>query len=209
MSLAVDEYLADGTEPGPRHGLLTGRYAWYDLYEASDGGWLAVGAIEPHFFANLCRGLDCDRWIGHQYDDGAVDDMRADFAAAFATRTRDEWVGLLGPADTCVTAVLDVPELLADEQYRARGAFTEVVHPTAGTIAQVAAPLAGQVDAAAMDVHDQASPQTDEVLAAELGLDDAELAGLHDRGVDDGHVEVAVKDPGGQRGGGGVDQDGS
>ena len=44
MSLAVDEYLAEGVEPGPRHGLLTGRYAWYDLYEASDRGWLAVGA---------------------------------------------------------------------------------------------------------------------------------------------------------------------
>jgi alpha-methylacyl-CoA racemase len=182
MSLAVDEYLADGTEPGPRHGLLTGRYAWYDLYEAADDGWLAVGAIEPRFFANLCRGLGCDRWVDHQYDDEAVDAMRSDFAAAFASRPRDEWVDLLGPADTCVTAVLDVPELLADEQYRARGAFTEVTHPTAGAIAQVAAPLAGQVDASLLPVQDMDRPGTDEILAA-AGMDADQLATLRAEGV--------------------------
>ncbi len=182
MSLAVDEYLADGTEPGPRHSLLTGRYAWYDLYEAADDGWLAVGAIEPRFFANLCRGLGCDRWVDHQYDDEAVDAMRSDFAAAFASRPRDEWVDLLGPADTCVTAVLDVPELLADEQYRARGAFTEVTHPTTGAIAQVAAPLAGQVDASLLPVHDMDRPGTDEILAA-AGMDADQLATLRAEGA--------------------------
>jgi len=182
MSLAVDEYLADGTEPGPRHGLLTGRYAWYDLYQASDGGWLAVGAIEPQFFTNLCLGLSCDHWLDHQYDVDAIDGMRADFAAAFATRPRDEWVEVLGPADTCVTAVLDIPEVLADEQYQARGAFTEVVHPTAGAIAQVAAPLAGQVDAATLPVYDQAAPCTDEVLT-DAGLAPEELAVLRSEGA--------------------------
>ena len=182
MSLAVDEYLANGTEPGPRNGLLTGRYAWYDLYQAADGGWLAVGAIEPRFFANLCRSLDCDRWTDHQYDDEAVDGMRADFAAAFAARSRDEWVDLLGPADACVTAVLDVPELLADEQFQSRGAFTEVIHPTAGPIAQVAAPLAGQVDASGLTVHDMAQPATDEVLTW-AGLDAMELATLRAEGA--------------------------
>src|SRR5690348_10610579 len=68
MSLNVDEYLATGDVPGPRHSLLTGRYACYDLYPCADGKWLAVGAIEPHFFANLCRALGCDRWIDHQTD---------------------------------------------------------------------------------------------------------------------------------------------
>ena len=95
MSLTVDEYLAEKVEPGPRHGLLTGRYAWYDLYETSEGGWLAVGASEPPFFAHLCRALDCEQGVNHQYDDEAIDSMRADFAAAFATRTRDEWTAEL------------------------------------------------------------------------------------------------------------------
>nr|MCS5665016.1 CoA transferase [Acidimicrobiales bacterium] len=182
MSLAVDEYLAEGTRPGPRHGLLTGRYAWYDVYRAADDGWLAVGAIEPHFFANLCRALECDRWIDHQHDDDAVDAMRSDFAAAFARRSRDEWVADLGPADTCVSAVHDITEVVDDEQFRARGLFTEVVHPTAGPIGQVAAPLAGQVDATTLAVHDQAVPCTDEVLGA-VGFTDDELSVLRAEGV--------------------------
>ena len=182
MSLAVDEFLAEGTRPGPRHGLLTGRYAWYDLYEASDGGWLAVAAIEPRFFANLCRALGCAQWLNQQHEDRAVDPMRADFAAAFATRTRDEWAADLGPADTCVSAVLDIPEVVADEQFGARGGFTEVTHPTAGNIRQVAAPLAGQVDAATLPVHDQAAPDTDRILA-HAGLTASELRDLRTTGA--------------------------
>ena len=46
-SLAVDEYLATGAPVGPGHNIITGRYACYDTYQAADGGWLAVGAIEP------------------------------------------------------------------------------------------------------------------------------------------------------------------
>jgi len=182
MSLAVDEYLAEGVEPGPRHGLLTGRYAWYDLYEAADGGWLAVAAIEPRFFANLCTELDCTRWLDHQYDDLAVEPMRADFAAAFATRDRDEWASDLGPADTCVSAVLAIPEVVADEQFGARGGFTEVTHPTAGTIRQVAAPLAGQVDASTLQVRDQSVPDTNRILA-HAGLSAIEIGELRDAGA--------------------------
>ena len=62
MSLAIDEYLATGEVPGPRHGLLTGRYACYDVYECADHRWLSVAAIERRFWANLCRELGCDRW---------------------------------------------------------------------------------------------------------------------------------------------------
>ena len=182
MSLAVDEYLADGTEPRPGHGLLTGRYAWYDLYEAADSRWLAVGAIEPRFFANLCRNLDCERWLDHQYDDDSVDGMRAEFAATFASRDRKHWVELLGPSDTCVTPVLDIPELLTDEQYLARGAFVEVNHPTAGTISQVAAPLAGQVNATTLPIRDTGRPDTDEILAA-AGLEPEELDFLRAEGA--------------------------
>ena len=84
MSLYVDEYFATGEVPGPGHNILTGRYACYDVYRCADDRWIAVGAIEPHFFANLCRALDCEQWLAHQTDDAVQDDIRADFAAAFA-----------------------------------------------------------------------------------------------------------------------------
>ena len=63
-SLAVDEYLATGAAVGFGRSIITGRYACYDTYRCVDGRWVAVGAIEPKFYANLCRLLDCGRWSG-------------------------------------------------------------------------------------------------------------------------------------------------
>ena len=163
MSLAIDEHLAEGVQPGPREGLLTGRYAWYDLYQAGDGGWLAVAAIEPKFFANLCHILGCEQWIDRQYDDD-VETMRADFTAAFASRSRDDWVAELAPADACVSPVLDVPGVVADGQYGARGAFVEVAHPTSGRLRQVGAPLARQVDPVVLEIPDWTATATEELL---------------------------------------------
>ena len=163
MSLAIDEHLAEGVQPGPREGLLTGRYAWYDLYQAADGGWLAVAAIEPKFFANLCHILGCEQWIDRQYDDD-VETMRADFTAAFASRNRDDWVAELAPADACVSPVLDVPGVVADGQYGARGAFVEVAHPTSGRLRQVGAPLARQVDPVVLEIPDWTATATEELL---------------------------------------------
>ena len=92
---------------------------------AADGKWLAVGAIEPKFFANLCRALGCEQWTDHQYDDDVQDAIRADFRAAFARRDRDTWVAELSGADTCVAPVQAVAEIVADEQYGARRAIVD------------------------------------------------------------------------------------
>jgi alpha-methylacyl-CoA racemase len=143
MALAVDEYLAVGTVPGPAHGLLTGRYACYAVYGCSDGAWLTVAAIEPRFWANLCRALGLEKWIEHQTDDAVQGEIRSDLVRAFRSRTRDEWVAELGPADTCVAPVLSVPELVHDEQYVARGAFVEATDPDHGPFRQVGYTLAG------------------------------------------------------------------
>ncbi len=178
MSLAVDEYLSTGVVPGPRHGLLTGRYACYDNYEAADGGWLSVAAIEPRFWANLCRLVGCEQWIAAQMDDTAQDAIRADLRAAFKTKTRDEWTARLMPADTCVAPVLSVPELVDDPQFTARGAFVEAEHPTAGRFRQVGPVLAGQVaPEGPYPLRDATATDVDEVLAG-AGFTRAEIDAL-------------------------------
>ncbi len=85
MSLAVDEQLALGGDIGPGHDVLSGRYACYATYAASDGRWLAVGAIEAKFFANLCRALGCPELAASQYDEEAQPEVRAAIARAFAS----------------------------------------------------------------------------------------------------------------------------
>ena len=108
-ALAVDAYLAAGEHSN----LLTGGYACYDVYECGDGKSLTVGAIERKFFANLCRELGLDDLAAHQYDDTKQDDVRTKLREAFKTKSRDEWVALLAPKDTCVAPVLSVEEVAA------------------------------------------------------------------------------------------------
>ena len=142
-SLAVDEQLALGGDVSPGHDVLSGRYACYSVYAGSDGKWLAVGAIEAKFFANLCAALGCAELAGSQYDDSAQAGIRRALAAAFATRTRDEWVALLAGGDTCVAPVLQVSEVAEYPQFLARGVVGAASHPDEGDLRQLAPLLAG------------------------------------------------------------------
>lgn len=165
LALLIDEHLATGVVPEPGHDILTGRYACYGLYRCADGKWVSVGAIEPKFYANLCRLLGCEQWIAHQSDDAVQDEVRADFAAAFATRTRDEWVAELGPADTCVAPVNGIDEVVADAQVLARGDVVEAVRPSGETFRQVAAVWAGAPRPERVQVRDPGFDDSDALLS--------------------------------------------
>jgi alpha-methylacyl-CoA racemase len=183
MALAADEYLATGDEPGPRHGLLTGRYACYDTYPTRDGKWLTVAAIEPRFWANLCRELGLEQWADRQHEDEVQDQIRADVRGVLLTRDRDDWTERLAAADTCVAPVLTVPEAIADEQFVARGDFVDAVHPEQGTFRQVGPVFAGmQRPDAPYEARDATITDTDAVLAV-AGFSADEIAKLQDAGV--------------------------
>lgn len=183
LSLYVDEYLAVGTEPAPGHYVLTGRYACYDVYRCADDRWLSVAAIEHRFWVNLCRALGLEHRIDQQTDDAVAEEVRAEVAAAFATRTRDEWVAELGPADCCVAPVLSVPEVVTDEHAVARGLFVEAEHPTRGSVRQVARIMAGQDRAVSGgDLPDPAHTNTRALLTA-AGLPSERIDDLEHEGV--------------------------
>ena len=145
QSLYVDEYLATGVVPGPGHNVLTGRYACYGVYRCRDEGAVAVGAIEPQFFANLCRALGLDEWAAKQYEDDAQPELRARLSEALAARNRDDWVAELAAADCCVAPVLTIQEVVDDDQFAARGAFVKASHRDHGEFVQVGPVLAGGV----------------------------------------------------------------
>jgi alpha-methylacyl-CoA racemase len=183
MALHVDEHLATGAEPGPGSGILTGRYACYDVYRCRDGRWLAVGAIEPHFWANLCKALGLGRWIPHQHDDGRQAAIRAELAGVFAQRDRDAWVDELAPADTCVAPVLSVAELAREPAFQARGAFVEAEHPSHGRVRQVGPLLAGQTRVDGPAQARDASASDSEALLREAGLAADALVALRRVGI--------------------------
>jgi len=182
-SLYIDEFLATGEKPGPGHDVLTGRYAFYDTYQCADGKWVAVGAIEGHFYRNLCKALGCERYIEKQYDDNAQTQVRAAFANAFKTRNRDDWVKELAPNDTCVSPVYSIEELVKDKHFAARGAFSEVVHANRGAFQQVAPVLAGMDrDGEPFEARDASSSDASEVLA-EAGLSKTRIEDLKAFGI--------------------------
>ena len=182
MAIQIDEYLATGDEPYPGSGLLTGGYACYDTYPTSDGGWLAVAAIENRFWRNLCALLGLERYAEAQMDSARQDEIRAALCATFKTKTRQEWVTMLADRDTCVSPVLSVSEVVDDEQYAARGMVAEVTHPVRDAFTQVAPPFAGMKTLPQYEATDVAHTDLDEVLG-KAGFTHEEIANLRMTGV--------------------------
>jgi alpha-methylacyl-CoA racemase len=176
MSLPIEEHLALGVEVEPGHDVLSGRFACYATYRTRDGGWVAVGAIEAKFFANLCRALDRPELAASQYDVDAQPAVREALAAAFATRDRDEWTALLADADTCVTPVVHVAEIADDPQFTSRAVVTTAVHPTEGAIRQLAPLLAGMDRSETSPTLPDMSGTDTEHLLKEAGVDGETIA---------------------------------
>ena len=107
--------------------LLDGGAPYYRAYETADGQYMAVGSIEPQFFAELLRGLGLDAGeVPNQFDLAHYDQMREIFAARFATKTRAEWAEIFAGTDACVTPVLNWTETAAGEHLRARSTIITV-----------------------------------------------------------------------------------
>lgn len=108
--------------------LLDGGAPFYSTYRCSDGGFVAVGALEPQFYRALVSGLDLtERFAAEeisQEDLSSWPAMRTALAKAFATRTRDEWAAHFEHTDACVAPVLTMGESTEHPHLRARGVFS-------------------------------------------------------------------------------------
>jgi alpha-methylacyl-CoA racemase len=107
---------------------------FYDVYAAADGGYLAVGALEPQFYAEFVRLLGVGDDLPAQYDRAGWPLLRSRFTAAFARRTQKEWVETFAGSDACVAPVLSFAEAAAHPHLAERGTFERrdgVVQPAA------------------------------------------------------------------------------
>lgn len=102
---------------------LDGGAPYYGVYETSDGGHMALGAIEPKFFAEFSRliGLP-ERWLAVQDDRAQWPALRRELEALFHSRTRAQWAALFEGTDACCTPVLPLSEALTHAHHHARGA---------------------------------------------------------------------------------------
>jgi alpha-methylacyl-CoA racemase len=152
---------------------------FYDTYRTADGEYMAVGALEPQFYAALLAGLRlADADLPGQHDRDGWPVLRERFAATFAERTRADWEQIFAGTDACVSPVLSLAEAPAHPHARARESFVEV-----GGVTQPApAPRFGRSAAGRPAPPPRPGADTDGVLAG-LGLAAGEVADLRARGV--------------------------
>jgi alpha-methylacyl-CoA racemase len=152
---------------------------FYDTYQTADGRYMAVGALEGRFYAQLLTGLGLAGGdLPAQMDVAGWPVLRKRFTEVFASRTQAEWTAVFAGTDACVTPVLTLAEAPAHPYNAARGVFTDV-----GGAAQPApAPRFGRTPAAPPRPAVAPGADTDAVLAA-LGLSAGEIASLRERGI--------------------------
>jgi alpha-methylacyl-CoA racemase len=106
---------------------LDGGVPWYDTYVTADGQWMAVGALEPKFYAEFARLLGLSDDVAALRDDPSeLPRLRAAISHAFAARTRDDWAAVFEGTDACVAPVLSLTEAATHPHLAARGTFIEV-----------------------------------------------------------------------------------
>jgi alpha-methylacyl-CoA racemase len=121
-------YLADGWWRDARDAnLLDGAAPFYSTYRTADGGHVAIGALEPQFFAELLSGLGLNPDdLGAQNDRDGWPKMRRTFAEQFEKRTRDQWAAHFDGTDACVVPVLSMTEAPEHDHNQERGTFVEI-----------------------------------------------------------------------------------
>jgi len=146
--------------------------ACYGLYETADGQWLALGALEPKFWAGFCERIGRTDLVPLQHATGPESSrVLTEVREIMRARTRDEWLAVFANADVCLTAISTREETVADPHLTARGAL----HRHADVV-YVAPPHAEIRPAPALGAD------TDAILEA-AGIDEARRAVLRATGV--------------------------
>ncbi len=151
--------------------LLDSGAPFYDTYETSDGKFMAVGAIEQRFYAELIKGLGIDpASLPHQYEMDKWPQMKPRFAEVFKTKTRDQWTGIFEGTDACVAPVLGIEEAACHPHNAERNLLIDLD----GVLQPAPAPRLSRTPGKAMPQAGPRGSNTKEVLS-EIGYSDKEL----------------------------------
>jgi alpha-methylacyl-CoA racemase len=174
------EMRARGLLTGERgENLLDGGAPFYDTYETRDGGYVAVGALEPEFYSQLLATLEIDAApLAPQYDRSGWPQLRRTLAARFAAQTRDEWAAVFAGRDACVAPVLSLDEAPHHPHNVHRSTFVVV----GDEVQPAPAPRFSRSPSAPPHPGSMPGEDTDAVLV-ELGYRDEEIAALRAAGA--------------------------
>jgi crotonobetainyl-CoA:carnitine CoA-transferase CaiB-like acyl-CoA transferase len=178
LALVAAAFLADGTVPHRGELPLAGALICYRPYECADG-WMTLGALEPKFWQNFCRGVDREDLIGSQFERPGSD-AHAAVREIFRSRSRREWTAFAAEHDCCLEPVLGLDEALRSELTRAREMVVRIEQPGAEReVEQLGIPVKlgrtpgehGRMPGPVLGEHTEA-------VLLEGGYSEAEVAGL-------------------------------
>ncbi len=155
---------------------------YYNTYATSDGKYIAIGAVEPQFYAQLLElvGLAEDERFQSQNDSSRWPQLHDELARVFRTRTREQWCAILERTDVCFAPVMSMSEAPAHPHNIARGAFITVD----GIVQPAPAPRYSQTPLATPATIGTGDAVTAEILGP-LGYSELEIGELKAAGVID------------------------
>jgi alpha-methylacyl-CoA racemase len=159
---------------------------WYETYETADGQHIAVGALEPAFYAELLRLVGLEAEDLPQWDRERWPELKRRLAQVFRTRTRAEWSAILESADACATPVLSLDEAPSHPHNVARCTFVEID----GVVQPAPAPRYSRTPGAVRSAPSQPGADTATALA-DWGLERSEIDRLADAGAISAPVAAA------------------
>ncbi|MFQ5858163.1 MAG: CaiB/BaiF CoA transferase family protein [Anaerolineae bacterium] len=173
---------------------LAGQFPGYNLYRTKDGRYMALGIIEPTFWADFCRTIGREDLAGKQLPgESERQEIITELQQEFAQRTQAAWIEFFADKNLCCEPVNSLEEALAHPQLQHHGMLFHVEHPAAGTIGQIGLPIRfrgdgdGQHGTRRTD-HDATSPSpllgqhTLEIMHA-LGYSGEEISRLRKKRV--------------------------
>jgi alpha-methylacyl-CoA racemase len=179
LTTAIHGMRAGGFWDAPPGGnILDSGAPFYEVYETSDGGHVAVGALEPQFYAELLARMEIDPAEAPQDDRARWPELKWRFAAEFRSRTAAEWAERLEGADTCATIVLGLDDAPDHHHNVARETFVTVD----GHVQPAPAPRFAATPAATPTPPPRAAELPDDGLA-DWGVSAEELRGLRASGA--------------------------
>jgi alpha-methylacyl-CoA racemase len=182
LALVAAKYLADGVPPGRGELELAGGLICYRPYACRDG-WITLGALEPKFWQEWCRGVGREDLVEKQFE-APGSDAHAEVERIFLERTREEWRAFASEHDCCLEPVLGLDEALDSELVRARDMVLKLDQPGAESeVRLLGLPVKlSRTPGAPAGPGPALGEHTREVLAG-LGYDDDRIAALEEAGA--------------------------